>query len=302
MKRYLNVALTIFFLVAFAIYFAYNLNDFKILLDIKIYYLFIIALLQFSVILVNAYFFIFILDGFKLKVNFKESLLITILSAIGNYFTPFRGGAGIRAIYLKRKHAFSYSKFLSTLAGNYIIVFLINSLIALLSLSILLGSGKHVGIEAILLFAGIFMSLTIIILFPISTKFLPWKKIALVVNGWNELIKNKPLIIKLIALTLLNAFLGIFLYYIELYAIGVKTNLFYATIFSSISAISLLLSLTPGSLGIRESLLVLFQSSIALETSEILAASVVDRGIYFFVMIILALFIRLINFDVKKVG
>ena len=48
------------------------------------------------------------------------------LSAITNFYntiTPFRGGAASRAIYLKNKHNFSYTKFLATLSATYVIIF-----------------------------------------------------------------------------------------------------------------------------------------------------------------------------------
>lgn len=310
MKKLLNIGLTVGFLAIFIIYFLLNKSDFKVLANLKIYYILVIAILQIAVIFVNGVFFIAIQEGLNLKMNQKEGFLISVLSSIGNYFTPFRGGMGIRAVYLKKKHNFPYSKFITTLAGNYIIVFLINSLVALISITLLLAAGKNIDYKLILIFGLIFIGLLFLSLFPtpvnriskINFKFLnPFvSKLLLVVEGWNILVKNKKLLLKLALLTLINLILGIALYFFELRSIGIHTNILFVVIFSSISSISLLLSLTPGSLGIRESLLLLFQTSLNLTTVEILSSSIIDRVIYFFVMIFLGIILKLIGFNGKK--
>ena len=311
-NKIFNILLALGFIGLFAVYFSLNKDDFKVLLEIKAYYIFAIALLQICVIFVNAIFFIVIFKAFDLNIDTKEGLNTSIITAIGNYFTPFRGGLGIRAVYLKKKYGFSYSKFISTVAGNYVVVFLINSLIALFCLGTLALQSKKIDPILVLVFAGMFIILLLIVLFPIPSSKIPEtkfgllnkfiNKVKLVIEGWNVLAGKRSLIIKLSILTLINAFIGIFLYYIELKSIGTEVNLLYAIIYSSISAISLLLSLTPGSLGIRESLLVLFQSSLMLGTSEILASSVVDRVIYFFVMLILLIITTLSGYVAKNKG
>lgn len=310
MKKYLSKIITLLFLLLFLIYFLFNIEDFEIILNLNPLYTLAIGLLQLSVIFVNALFFIIILKHFKVKINFKESVLVSILTSIGNYFTPFHGGAGVRAVYLKKNYKLTYTSFLSTLTGNYIIIFFVNSLIALVGLIILQSQGLNPSIVLFLFFSILVLILFTIILFPISEKLIPsskaqvlnsyLKKIKVIINGWDKLASNKKSIIKLTGVTLLNSALGIILYYLEFRALGITTDIARMTVFSGISSMTLLISITPGSIGIRESVLLLFQNTLSLETNEILSVSIIDRGVYFFVILISLLITRL--FKIKKVN
>lgn len=305
LKKYLPPILTASFLSVFLVYFLSNIKDFEILIDINPMYLILIALLQLSVIIINGVFFIVILQNFKIKIAFRESLLISTLSAIGNYFTPFRGGAGMRAIYLKKNHKLSYSDFLSTLAGNYVIVFFVNSMVALIGLLILKLKGVTASPVLFLFFGALATTLLGLIVLPIkdggiltTNNYIPKlisRNTSLVIRGWNRLTQNRKVIFQLILLTLINSLIGIVLFYVEFNALEVETDFVTTIIFSSISSVSLLLSITPGSIGIREGILILFQGTLALEKNEILASAIIDRGTYFFVMLIAATIVKASN-------
>src|SRR5690606_1688572 len=63
------------------------------------------------------------IEAYGRRIPNAESFYIALLSTMGNFFGPYLGGAGVRAIYLKQKHGLSYTKFASTLSGFYIISF-----------------------------------------------------------------------------------------------------------------------------------------------------------------------------------
>lgn len=317
--KILSVLISGIFIAAFLIYFLINYKDFEILLTIKLEYIVFIVLIQILLILSNALFLVVNLRVFNFRIPLGESVRTSILNAIGNFFTPFRGGAGIRAVYLKKNYNLSYSTFLSTLAGYYFLVFLINSIIALIGLVILKARNEPVDILLIIGFAGFSLFLIYLILFPrnIETlikmlfvrksserkvrtspifkffnRFL--KVFQNTMEGWELLTKNRVVLFELFLIATANAILAIALYYMELSSLGIDVSIINVTIFSSISSISLLLSITPGSLGIKESLLILFQTSLALTTTQVLSASLVDKSINFFLLAFLALFMELI--------
>jgi len=261
------------------------------------------ALLQTSLIVANAFFLIVILKSFNLSIKTKDGIYISVLTTIGNYFTPFKGGMGIRAVYLKKKYKLSYTKFLSSLAGNYILIFFINSIVALCGTAILLSQGKHIATSLILIFLGLFLSLLIIIVFPVPTgllkkiqvplvdKFI--SRVILVIDGWNIISRDWKTLSRLMFLTFITIPLTLLLYIIEFKSLGIEISFLNVLLFSSISSIAFLISITPGSLGIKEAILILFQTTLLLDTSEILAVSIIDRVVTFFVMIMLWVVIKL---------
>jgi uncharacterized membrane protein YbhN (UPF0104 family) len=64
-------------------------------------------------------------------------------------------------------------------------------------------------------------------------------------------------------------------------------------LYSSLSGASLLISLTPGSLGIREGVFLITSQSIGLVEEQILQLAIVDRGIMFILLVIMMIFVSI---------
>src|SRR3989344_4422755 len=205
-----NLRLIIFIIViaVFTVYFLLNVEKFKPLLEVNIGLLLIIALANLAGIFINGLFTKFILEPFKKLISVAEAFYVSVISSIGNFFAPAGTGFGIRAVYLKKKHGLPYSEFISTLSGNYILVFLVNSLIGLLALYLL--RDEYNNQYAIL--AGAFGLMFIVSLLlsviktpipkiskPKKTKFsAAAKALYRVTHGWNRIIANKNLVFKLL--------------------------------------------------------------------------------------------------------
>src|SRR5262249_19340073 len=54
-------------------------------------------------------------------VGLLECTWLSILTTAVNTLLPFHGGAGVRAVYLKRRHGLDYSSFLATLYGYQVL-------------------------------------------------------------------------------------------------------------------------------------------------------------------------------------
>jgi len=305
MKKYLGLALTIFFIVLFGVYFVYNTEKFKPLLDVSIFSLFVIALLKIAVIFFNGLFIKVTLESFDKYISQVETFYISLLSSIGNYFTPMQGGASIRAVYLKRKYKLAYSHFLSTLSGNYIISFLINSSIGIISLVLI---HNREGDYSPLLYA-FFIALFIVTLilsifkipqrvFKINLKFKAFNRVlkilSMIVEGWNRIIGDKKLLLRLIWLTFANFVVGFLMIYWEFHIFGIETNIYNLTLYNALSGVTLLISVTPGSIGIRESVFIFSSTLIGITNQQILQIAVIDRGVLFFVLIVLYLLVKVI--------
>lgn len=308
MKRYLGFILTIFFLALFGIFFANNKEDFAGLLEIPILTLVAISALKLIVIFNAGLFIKVVLTPFEKKIGLIESYYLALLSTIGNYFLPLRGGAGIRAVYLKKKFNLTYSHFLSTLSGNYVLVFLINSFIALILLGIIHTTKSVYSIPLYLLFGAIFLitlSLSIINvpekLLTIRTK-IPLLNTLLeifsnIVKGWQFITKHKTTILMLALLTLFNFSITASLSFLEYNAIGVSLSFVNLLLYSSLAVASLLISITPGSLGIREAIFIFFSTIIGVTNSEILQVAIIDRGMTFSLLFLLYIIVKVTKIE-----
>ena len=76
----------------------------------------------------------YLMEPFNINLKFKEWFGLSVITTFYNTITPFRGGMIAKAVYLKNKHKFSYTNFLATISGIYVINFFAESLVGLLSL------------------------------------------------------------------------------------------------------------------------------------------------------------------------
>jgi uncharacterized protein (TIRG00374 family) len=118
-------------------------------------------------------------------------------------------------------------------------------------------------------------------------------------NGWNIIVRNKKLLTYLIFLSLGNFLSSVLLFGVEFLIVGLDINILNLLIYTCLSGVSLLISITPGSLGIREAVFLISSQSIGLDQDQILQLAVVDRGslfvLLFILMIIFIVFIRKFN-------
>jgi uncharacterized membrane protein YbhN (UPF0104 family) len=231
-----------------------------------------------------------------------------IFSTIGNYFTPFRGGLGFRAVYLKKKFDFPYSRFLSTLSGNYIIVLFVHSLVALMSL-IWIHAAKGLYSLSLYIFLSVLFAFCLFLNlvrvkttrleihseFKLFNNLLAGLKQA--VDGWNEILSRRSLVLKLFLIIFIG-FVSVFLKsFIEFRYIASQTSVPSLLLYSALTNLSMFISITPAAIGIRESIFLLFQNLMNLSTADILNIAVIDRGVMFLTLLLVYLSTKVFRYD-----
>ncbi len=250
------------------------------------------------------YLLIFFLEGLFILVTLKtfdkvigrkESFFLATVSRIGNYLLPMRAGAIFRATYLKKKYSFSYSNFLSTLYGYYIIFFLTNALVALIVLLLKDSFYSTSSPTLSIFFLVIVVGMLILIFFRFPFEKIIKRKNGFIfkilsfldrfIKGWDLIVKERKSFLMLLFIALGNILLNILVVFIEFNAIGKLVNLLDVILYTCISGVSLLISITPGSLGIREGAFLITSKSIGLSELEIMKLAFLDRGIMFLLLI-----------------
>lgn len=293
-NRLLSNTLVLIFLGLFAYYFVNHTADFKSLQSLNPGLLIIVMLGYLGSIYMSGLFNKLVIKPFNKHISHIESFRVALLSAIGNYFGPLLGGTGMRAIYLKKKVGLSYTEFISTLYGYYIIAFLISAIIGLVSLGLLRSQYQTRGfLILVLFFGGVVISLLSLILnrkipqFGRIARLLVGKRISLLKQltiSWHKIAAQPKLLSSLVKITFVNIGLFTLLNYCEFLLIGVKLDIGPLLLYTCLGIFSILISLTPGALGIREAVYLFSAGVMGVTSSQILAVALIDRTVQFLVM------------------
>lgn len=296
MKRSLIISktLVIIFLALFAYYFIKHTQDFKSLQELNLLLLIAVVLGYVGSIYLSGLFSKIIIEPFNKRISHIESFRVALLSSIGNYFGPLLGGTGMRAVYLKKKVGLSYTDFVSTLYGYYIIAFLISAVLGVISLALLHEQHQKRGFLIVGAFfvsvatglLGMIFNRRVALVRYICRKLLGKRVDSLkrLATSWHKISTEPKLIASLVKITFMNIGLFAAVNYCEFLLIGIKLDIGVLLLYTCLGIFSILISLTPAALGIREAVYLFSASVLGVTSSQILAVALIDRTVQFIVM------------------
>lgn len=275
----------ILFLIA-----AYLFNNPKYglyLSNIKYGYLLLIFILQFINILFNIIINKIIFSE-KKEINWFTCSYTTSLSMLMNYIIPFKAGSVFQAAYLKKKHDLPLSWFTSTFIAVTLIMIVFSAILGIVSLTIV---SEKFNISYPFVFLFYLFVITFVFVLPAFTKifnkifentrFKYIKRLKIIINrindGYITLAKNRKLLQKIILINLLTLFNLFLISYIQFKSIGAETHFYSVGLFLSIYVLSILINITPGSIGLREIFQIMTARVLMLNSDQIIAISVLDR-------------------------
>ena len=194
---------------------------------------------------------------FGINLHSREWFGLAVITAMGNYLTPFSGGLVARATYLKHRHAFPYAKFLTLITANYLVNFWVVGITGFLTMLTFWNSNRF-SLQITLFFLSV-----IIVIFGLvairKTKMPGNNRLAKIINtaldGWDLIKNDKLLLVKLIIYCLINIILNGFLFLVAYNAAGCTVPLTAALLVSLLSSFSLFVKITPGNFGIQEAII-----------------------------------------------
>jgi hypothetical protein len=270
--------------------------------------LLVLGLLVFVSHILNGYRFKYLMRVFKINLNFREWFGLSICNSMFNYYLPARGGIVVRAYYLKNKYKFSYSFYTSLLTGSYIITLFLSAITGLL-LTLLFKFIHGVLYEKLLAIFVMLISLILIITallilsLKIGRNFDNEKLNNLTSNirkGLYFFRDNKKLIVIFSALYLISIFILGARLFICFSAIDIKVLFLQTFIISSLTAFSMVLSLTPANLGIKEGVITLSAYLFGIYANEAMLVALIDRAVAVILIFSLGLiFSRILLIDLK---
>jgi uncharacterized membrane protein YbhN (UPF0104 family) len=198
----------------------------------------------------------------------NENLLMTMYSAVINFFGPLQSGPAFRALYLKRKHGIKVRDYTR---ASFVYYFFY----ALLSGLLLLSSTLKWWLAPI----TVLIILALIYLKNNTSKAAGLRQLSL--GSWYFMAIATAIQVGLLVL----------IFFVELRTVVPGVSLSQVLVYTGAANFALFVSLTPGAIGFRESFLIFSQRLHHLDAGAIVAANTIDRAVYITMLLILAVFI-----------
>lgn len=246
----------IFFFVTIPVYAYYNQEVFFTLGNLNWYNIAILLLLRFLLLIINGLFLKTFTAKLSIHLSPVEWIGLPFITSMGNYIFPLSAGMVARAVYLKNKHTLPYTQFLMLLLANYILSFWTISFIGFFSILLAHSMTENIfWIQAFLLFVLLATSAILLfpnLTFPVTHRLFNSLNIAL--EGWQIVRNDLRVLLTLILYTTLQALLNGFTVYLSFSALKSPVAFIDALLIGILVFFSLLVNITPGNIGIQESL------------------------------------------------
>lgn len=275
------ILVTLFFILI-AYYLYKNSDTIRYLKNLSANNIFLLFVTRLTLLLGNGYLLKVFAQKFSIILKTKEWTGLAFITGLGNYIAPLSFGMVIRAAYLKRKHDFPYTLFITVLGSTYLINFLCVGIIGFCS-SLFLYNSFHLSWQLPVIFALFILSIIIIIKIKWKISYSRIRiinKIVQAIEGWNTIRNDFKLISKVIGITFFNIFFNGLSYWIAYNSLGICVNFFQSMIISLIGIFSLLINITPANLGIQEIIIGIASEYILVDAgAEGLLVAVVIRSV-----------------------
>lgn len=201
-------------------------------------------------------------DICKVNIPAKDNMLLTMYSNVVNFFGPLQSGPGFRLVYLKRKYNINVPAYIGVSLLYYVCFAVVSGLMLLSGIF-----GWWVLIIFGIAVVGICSGMPRVLRIPQVRKLIP------------QVLPIKSLGV-LMLLSVVQVFVVAVIYFSELRSLAPGVSFGQAIIYTGAANFALFVSLTPGAFGFRESFLYFSRDLHGINESTIIAANILDRGIY----------------------
>jgi uncharacterized membrane protein YbhN (UPF0104 family) len=228
------------------------------------------------------------------RLGIWECLSLSVVSTGVNTLVPGQGGMVGRAVYLKRRHDFDYSRSLATVLVCHVLMVIVCSVFAVVAVAWMAFIAHRPGLDAMLA-AAIFclvISLFACFLPRISAKG-NWllEGVTTLSDSWYKLRAQPMFLATLTILVGLQVASELLSLWAACAAIGIELGIVEATAIGTFGTLASILKITPGAVGIYEAVVAFVGSVVAIvPAAQIVIASLVTRAVLLVLLLILTPF------------
>jgi uncharacterized membrane protein YbhN (UPF0104 family) len=214
----------------------------------------------------------------------RQWATLAFASTLANYILPLKAGAAMRAAYLKKNHDLPLSQFASSMAVAYVVTILANCLVGAAGLGVI---ALQEGVMSWPLLGGLLgMAALCAALLAFSPRASQrraagrfWGVLVRIHVGWDLLRHSPSLLAKSAGLALATSLVYAVRLRIAFAAVGHTVSLPGCLLVGALVALSMFISITPASLGIREAAILFSSMAIGVTPEVSLLAGTVDRAV-----------------------
>lgn len=290
-RTIVSVSLLVGFFAWAAWYVSQHRQEFAVLAGVPWWCAVALFLTSAGIICCNGLYVKIVLQVFDIHLSLKECLSLAVATTTANYIIPLRGGAGFRALYLKARYQFSFTDFLSTLSAMYLMYFVIHGLMGILGMALLWADGKPFDLPLAGLFAAVTSLALIFMLCRINVprwEVFPFRHLARIVEGWTTLRQNRSAFLLLLSVTTIYALLSLVLARLTFLAIHLHLPWGGILFYTAGQSMALLVTITPGALGIAEWMSIYMGTFLSYNASEALMVQLLFRAGFLIVLLVSA--------------
>ncbi|MDH5512089.1 MAG: flippase-like domain-containing protein [Gammaproteobacteria bacterium] len=245
--------------------------------------------------------------AFDVRLERVEWLMLSAASSFANYFLPFRGGAGMRALYLAKVHGLSFTHFLATVGIMFLTYAVANGLLALIGMTLIVLSGGPVDVTLTVFFALVTIAGFVLMKYDRIPNIRPehflLKQLHHILLGWTMIKRKDGLILRLWLIISIISLASIWQCKVAFAAISVPLSWGGVILYAASKNMALLISLTPGSFGIVETISIYLGNVLGYTTAQALLVQALIRVVAISALLVIGplaiLFLkrRLVGFD-----
>lgn len=288
-KKIVSVIASILIFIFIIYYIRNHWQDFQNIHIVSWWSLMLLIISTPFLFLVTALFFQKSIEPYNLKLSFNEYFGLTMVTLMGNYLIPF-SGLGVRAVYMKKKYAFPYHHFLTTVIVGWITSLIIFTLAGIITLLFDYFIIHQIDKGLMIVFLMIFL-ICVLSFFPlnINVKNKTFFRIMAPLVLWQDYIKNRKILGELFWLTFWQFLITALMFYFAYLTFGFKITFMDSFLPTALTLYSSLIRLVPASLGFYEIAVVYPSQILGLSTAEGFSVAFLTRIVSFFWIFVLGL-------------
>ena len=285
MKKNIGTIIILTTIIIASTYIFSKAEDLLVLEKVSLINLCFLLLLSFTAVLANGCQFKYLSRMFHIKLTFTEWFGLTVANTMFNYFTPARGGMIARALYMKKRHNLALSEYSSMIAGVFWFNFLISSLSAVVvGLSCYFSLDElykviiifSLGLLFLCIVMGFVLSRTNLSNLPISNERIQ-NILSLAGQGLHRFKNNTRLLVPICLFCLCFLLLSAARLYWAFLSVGINVHWLKILLVQAFVGLSLVVSITPGNLGVKEGIIGLFARVLGISIEQAILGALVDR-------------------------
>jgi uncharacterized membrane protein YbhN (UPF0104 family) len=197
-----------------------------------------------------------------------------------------KGGAGVRALYLKTHHKLPIVDFVAIFSGQTVLTMFIASVICLFGLAWLYVETGIYDVIGTAFFGGISVVFGLFVfwspLLPTSN-YRVWNIAKRLLDSWHTLRSDRSIVIRMCLISLTNALLSAFSIGLLFWALNNPQSPGTALYLGGSQDVMYLASFTPGALGIVEASTVFLSHNLSINISDALLITLIIRSVIFLI-------------------